>query len=422
MRQKFLTFGFEILQKYGQYIQRVLNISSFSLVKLLQHPNINCVKIVSAVNLKDCHERALEYDFIRRNSAVMTDLTFHGPNNGSDSPEMMYGNDCFQFEPNILIPLPVNTSNKSLVTKSQLARLELTRLCLSYEGFISLLRNAPSLQDLTLFKVTVFFHGYQDFPIFYDSSVTTLTATLAEICSPGSGATGLTPNLLRNFPRLETWNMTAVEPPYAWYNDSSLRDDLRKWCPHMKSIVFKHFRDTERLPSLLLNSICQPKSCTFSAKNLCGDMVLSLDSHFNSLTSIIIIDECVSDNMLKWVYQIPKLCPHLKVLSMKEMVLRLSTVKEHTWACQDLETLHVQFKELGASQEIHGSLKRLRYLRQQLGIPNSAVTDPIYFQVASYLFKFSKLTFIWLGTETYYIPVASVLYGPRIRGSGLVCR
>ncbi|KAK5817008.1 hypothetical protein F5H01DRAFT_321005 [Linnemannia elongata] len=278
------------------------------------------------------------------------------------------------------------SSPDSVVAKAHLLRMSLNRVRFIHEGFTDILRNSPVLRRLELFR---------------DSSVTS-HEPLAEICMPDPGP-GWAPSLLNQFSRLEEWHLPAVDRSKNWGNDPDFRRELRRCCPRLKTLRFDQVANTDKLSDLLLDSFIEPESCTFSAKNLSNSMVLSLVSHSNTLTTIIITDKCINAVAMRWLYLVPKSCSRLRVLSMRQLVLDMETVKENEWRCENLTELHVRFQGLEDTQLIDGCIRDMCSRRKKPYCINPG--NSISKQVSNHLLEFYRLTTICLGTKVYSLPI-----------------
>ncbi|KAF9279135.1 hypothetical protein BGZ88_000158 [Linnemannia elongata] len=356
--KKFVGISPKILHKYGHCIRQVFNIHVFGHLKTLQHPKVDSVVSTSIVNFIVPGARLLAFDFIRR---------------------------CSHF-----------------TVGTRLTSLTLTGIWFSHEGFTNLLRSSPTLRKLALSKVvTVHYTGELEFDIFRDASVTSLHASLADICMPDPGP-GWAPSLLHHFSRLEEWHLPAVDRPENWDGDADFRRQLEECCPRLKTLRFDQVDDADKLSDLLLDSFIELESCTFSAKNLSNSMVLSLVSHLNTLTTIIITDKCTDAETMRWLYLIPKSCSRLRVLSIRDLVLDMAIVKQHEWSCEDLTELHVRFEGLEDTQFIYGCIKDMCSRRQR---PYRITPgDSISTQVSNHLLGFYRLTTVSLGTKVYSLP------------------
>ncbi|KAF8943150.1 hypothetical protein BGZ47_005762, partial [Haplosporangium gracile] len=172
----------------------------------------------------------------------------------------------------------------------------------------------------------------------------------------------------------------------------------------LNRICFSHEGFTKLLQnSSNLHKLSLSKSYTFSAKNISNSMVLSLISH-NTLTAVIIIDQCTDATAMRRVYLIPKSCLHLEVLVMRALVLDMAVVKEHKWSCQDLRELHVQFKGLENAQAIDECLKIVFSRRSRSSTYNTV--NKGWMQIFDHLCQFDKLRTVSLGTKIYYLPLS----------------
>jgi hypothetical protein len=386
---KFVTLSPQVLAKYGHCIRQVLNILTFDHVKALTHPKLDSVTSMSVVNHGNPYHRAIEFDFIRRNNASLTELDFQAWRPHHDTPHELQNRNENYLEPSILAK-----------SESRLTNLSLGCVYFTHEGFTTILRNSPALRKLKLSRVIVV-HYNSAFELFKGSSVTSLHASLAEICMPDPGL-GWTPSLLHLFPRLEEWHLPCVDRSSNWGDDIAFRRELRDCCPRLKTLRFDPVDDTDKLSDLLFNSFRQPESCTFSAKNLSQGMILSLFSHLNTLTTIKITDKYTDDETLRWLYLIPKSCSHLEVLSMQDLVLDMESVEEHEWICKHLRELRVRFKGLEDIQLIDECLRKVCLQRQHPSPFSALHSTPL--QVSRHLLQFEKLTTVSLGTKLYRLP------------------
>ncbi|KAF9153964.1 hypothetical protein BG015_002223 [Linnemannia schmuckeri] len=395
--KKFVDLPRQVFAKYGCSICRVLNISTFKHIKVLQHPKVDSVVSMSVDNFGHPFDRTLMFDLIRRCNATLAELDFRGPAL-SWSSDLIKDQNGNYLEAGILTACLAPSPDVSAIG-SRLTSLSLNRICFSHEGFTNLLQNSPNLHKLALSEVIVS-HYCEEFEVFRDSSVTSLHASLVEIHMPDP-VYGCAPSLLHQFSRLEKWHITSVDRSKNWSTDANFRRELRECCPRLKTLQFDHVADTDKLSDLLFDSFREPESCTFSAKNISNSVVLSLISH-NTLTTIIITDQCTDATAMRWLYLIPKSCLHLEVLSMRDLILDIAIVKEHKWGCQDLQELHVRFEGLEDAQLINVLIKEWYLQRQRRYYAGS--TDSIAAQIFRHLIGFSKLTTVSLGTKVHSLP------------------
>ncbi|KAF9153963.1 hypothetical protein BG015_002222 [Linnemannia schmuckeri] len=397
--KKFVDLSCDVLNQYGRFIRKVINITTYDNVKTLQHPKLDSVVSMSIANHINPFHRSLELDFIRRCNATLTELDFRGQAPPSRSPRKVHERDENYLDAGILSSC-LTPSTGSYHVGSRLVSLSLTGICFSHEGFTTLLRHSPVLRKLALSNVFVD-HFHPGFDQFRDSSVTSLRGSLAEICAPA--VFGWTPSLLHQFSQLQEWHLTTVDRCSGWGSDTDFSRELATCCPHLKTLRFDQVTNTDKLSDLLLDSFREPESLTFSAKNLSHSMILSLISHLNTLTTVIITDQCTDATAMRWLYLIPKSCLHLEVLSMRDLILDIAIVKEHKWGCQDLQELHVRFRGLEDAQLINRCIKDICSERKR---PYRARTgDSISSQVSSYLVEFYYLTTVSLGTTVYSLPL-----------------
>ncbi|KAG0282914.1 hypothetical protein BGZ97_008790, partial [Linnemannia gamsii] len=230
--KEFVNIPRQVLDKYGRSIRQVLNIQTFQNLKTLQHPKVDSIVSMSVFNLICPFERTLVFDLMRRSNATLTELDFRG----QASPKMPYRmqyQDANWLETGILSTC-LTSSPGSFTAGSRLTSLSLTRIVFSHEGFSTLLRSSPALRNLALSQVTTP-HYNSAFDLYRDSSVTSLHASLAEICMPDLGP-GWAPSLLHQFSQLQEWHLTAVDRSKIWTSDADFRLELRRCCPRLKTL------------------------------------------------------------------------------------------------------------------------------------------------------------------------------------------
>ncbi|KAG0061310.1 hypothetical protein BGZ89_011576 [Linnemannia elongata] len=342
----------EVLDKYGGFVSQTLNISTFEHVQALQHVKVNSITSMKIQLLEDWLWRALLSDLLRRSHGSITSLTFgcHRPN--PDTFEEQRRHAFYYMHVNdIFAPFPSSTdprSNASLGTR--LKSLSLTHICLTREGFSSLLQYSPLLDELTLVRVMLICHK-PGIPLYTGSALRYLTATFTQ------------------------------------------------------TVAFKS-SNTEAMSALLLKNFKALESCTLPAKTLAMSTTLGLVSHLESLTTIRITGEIQDATSTQLLSVIMKLCRNLQVLSFESLVCDVEAVESYPWGCKELEELRVRFKGLDTPQDIDGCIKKLCSSRRSSGIivTRPMDTDTISSRVAQYLLQFKQLRTVWLGGRDYYLP------------------
>lgn len=262
--KRFVGLSPQVLDKYGHCVRQVFNIITFDQVKALLHPKLNQIQSMSVVNHINPYHRALELNIIRRNNATLTELVFRGPTPQPDTLVELRNRNENYFEPSILSTCFTSSPDTAKV-KSHLTSLSPNRVCFTHEGFTAILRNSPVLRKLKLSRVIVIHYNRDAFSVFKTSSVTSLHASLAEICVPDPGF-AWTPCLLHHFPCLEEWHLAAVDRSSNWGIDDYFRDELRECCPRLKAFQFDWINNTDKLSDLLLNCIRRPESIIFRSR------------------------------------------------------------------------------------------------------------------------------------------------------------
>ncbi|KAF9146269.1 hypothetical protein BGX30_002525 [Mortierella sp. GBA39] len=394
----------DVLDKYGGFVSQTLNISALGHIQSLQHVKVNSITAMRIHHLGNCLYRPMLSDLLRRSYGSITSLTFwcHPPEPNTFEKQRrkahhyMHVNDIFTPFPSSRGP----RSNASLGTR--LKSLSLTHICLTREGFSSLLQYSPLLDELTLERVTVVLHK-PGIPLYTGSALRYLYADFAQVWCNDS-LDPFAPCLLLHFPLLEKWHLTSLAQPNNRTIDLE-NLDFSSWCPLLKTVTFGS-DVTEAISTLLLNNFKDLQSCTLSAKALAMSTALGLVSHLDSLTTVRFTGKAQNSASIQLLSVIVKLCRNLQVLSFESLVCDVEAVEKSRWGCKDLRELRVRFKGLDTPHDIDGCLGKLCAMRRTGGI---VVTRPIEMgtistQVFQHLFQFKKLRTVWLGTKDYYLP------------------
>ncbi|KAK3833158.1 MAG: hypothetical protein JOS17DRAFT_741693 [Linnemannia elongata] len=397
----------EVLDKYGCFVSQTLNISTLGHIQALQHVKVNSIAAMKIQLPGDWLWRAMLSDLIRRSNGSITSLHFWCQPPQPDTFEKQRNEARYYMHVNdIFAPFPSSTDtrlNASLGTR--LRSLSLKLICLTREGFSSVLQYSPLLDDLTLERVMIMYHK-PGIPLYTGSALRYLTADFAQVwCNDGLDSSA--PCLFLQFPLLEKWHLTSLAQPSNRLIDLN-NLEFSSWCPLLKTVTFGS-HETEAMSTLLLNNFQDLKSCTLPAKALAMPTALGLVSHLDSLTTIRITGEAQDATSTQMLGVIVKLCRNLQVLSFESIVCDVETFKKFRWGSKDLGELRVRFKDLHTPQDIDGCIKQLCSSRRSGSIVATRSMDKnaIAARVAQHLFQFKKLTTVWLGSRDYYLPRSS---------------
>ncbi|KAG0271233.1 hypothetical protein BGZ96_005923, partial [Linnemannia gamsii] len=259
------------------------------------------------------------------------------------------------------------------MAKSRLTSLSLNRVCFTHKGFTAILQNSPVLRKLSLSRVIVI-HYDRAFELFKNSSVTSLHASLAEVCLPKPGPEW-TPCLLHHFSLLEEWHLPAVDRSRDWGIDAYLRDELKACCPRLKTFRFDQMENTDKLSDLLFNCIWRPESCIFPFENLNERLTFSMVTHNSTLTqqhSYI----CHPHRQMRRCCGNGIGIPAPQVLPASQGLLRRGTCfgygvrRETRMGSKDLRELRVQFKGLEDAQAMCECVQFVSLKRQRRAFDN----------------------------------------------------
>ncbi|KAG0273084.1 hypothetical protein BGZ95_011114 [Linnemannia exigua] len=404
--QRFNNIGPMVLDKYGSLIKRALNISTFEHIFSLQHPKVDSINALNIVLMDDWLFQELVADLIRRCKGRITDLTMLCPLSQIDTVVEQRRRARIFIHISMLMTTPMPSSASNLSHGHCLENLELSRVCITREGFSALLQFSPVLRKIKLFKVVILRHN-PAFKVFRDSSVTYLDAPMGDTLMPDPESPN-SPSLLAHFPLLQKWFITCLHRPTAWTNEA-VRSEISTQCPLLTNIRFGR-HGTETLDDLLLNCTQNLKSCSFSAYKLNMSTAFACISHLQTLTSITLEGTLRQHDSpeMQWVYFIPKLCLHLKVLSMEGLILDAKTVEDQPWTCLGLQELRVRFKGLESNGDIAWSVTQVCDLRRAVDFTLVRLQDKdtVLSRVTLHLVQFKQLSTFWAGTKEYYLPLS----------------
>ncbi|KAF9539442.1 hypothetical protein EC957_005401 [Mortierella hygrophila] len=393
----------EVLHKYGGFISQTLNISALGHVQALQHVKVNSIAATTIYLLADWLYRSMLSDLLRRSHRSITSLTFwcHPPQPNtfekqrSEAYHYMHVNDIFAPFPSSRGP----KSNAGLGTR--LKSLSLKHICLTREGFSSILQYSPSLDELILESVMVIHHK-PGIPLYTGSALRYLSADFAQVwCNDSSDPSA--PCLLLHFPLLEKWHLTSLAQPNNRTID--LKNlDFSSWCPLLKTVTFGS-DDADAISALLLNNFKDLKSYTLSAKTLAMSTALGLVSHLDSLAIIRFTGEVQDATSMQLLSVIVKLCHNLQVLSFESLVCDVEAVEKSRWGCKGLRELRVRFNGLDTPEDIDDCLKKLCVMRGSgsIGSTRHLDKDTVSTRVVQHLLQFKQLGTVWLGAKDYYL-------------------
>ncbi|KAF9080517.1 hypothetical protein BGX23_002025, partial [Mortierella sp. AD031] len=394
-----------VLDTYGGYISKVNNITTFANLQALQHGKVNSIKSMDIILLDNWLFREMLSDLVRRcqGSIRSLDIRCQSPNPNT-LEEQRKRNVHYYHVNDLFTTFPSSPdTGESASRGSSLTTLQLTHVCLTREGFSSLLRCCPNLDRLTISQVMLLYHK-PSIPLFTGSKLRYLAASFAQVWGHDTNDPSA-PCLLEQFPLLEEWHITFLFQP-AYRTIDPCRVDFSSYCPRLKTVRFGN-DNKETMSNLLLYSFTGLESVAFPAQNLVMSTALGLITHQETLTSIRIMDKIQDPSLMQWFYFLPRLCRNLEVLSIEQLVLNMDAVEKHRWSCEKLKELRVRFEGLDTPQDIDGCLMNIcvRSCTSDTPLAGPGTNmETISSRVTHHLLHFKKLKTVWLGTKVHYLP------------------
>lgn len=402
-----------LVDKYGGLITHAFSISSLKHIQTLQHAKVNALQTVQVKLTDNCNYRELAWDLISRCGGSIRTMELHCDPPSPDSVLKQQTELKYFIRLNDMSAaacLSPSTSNGEITTSrgNWLTSLRLEYVCLTREGFSSMLQRSPSLDRLVLNRAIIVGHS-DSVPLYTGSCLRYLSASLNQIYAfdiedPDA------PCLLLHFPLLQGWDILWMHRPSRW-TTNPVREEFSSWCPHLKTITFGT-KGTELISSLLINTFETLETCTITGECLTSSTALGLIAHKDTLTSIVIKDKTPQNDWRNWFQMIPRLCLHLQVLSLEPLSFDSETLDSFQWGCKDLRELRVRISDIGdgrqeAADGIDECLAQLCDWRR-FGVGASLIRfkgkESITTSVCHFLFQFKKLRTVWLGTKDYYLP------------------
>ncbi|KAG0313711.1 hypothetical protein BGZ97_009976 [Linnemannia gamsii] len=406
------------LDNYGGFISEVLNITKLENVRTLQHAKVDSIKSMRILLSGSWLYRSMLSDLLRRSHSSITSLsvrcnppepnTFRAQENGA--VHYMSVNDMF--------PPPPTLSDTTLTASKGhcLRTLSLAYVCLTWEGFSSMLQYAPALDELSLDHVLVIFYQ-PSIPLYTGSKLRFFSSSFAQAWGHDT-LDPRAPHLLEHFPRLEEWHITALDRPGVRKPPFSYLVNFSACCPLLKTITFNSNNDTsnnsdktELISELLFVYFKDLESCKLSANNMALSTAFGLTGHQETITSIVITDKLQGTQSMPWLYLIPKLCKRLQVLSLESFVVDMESIENHPWGCMELKELRTRFKDLDTPQDIDSCLKEIYRGRRSSAASILNLTNDkgaVLERVSGHLLQFKYLRTVWLGTEVKYLPLRPI--------------
>ncbi|KAF9127948.1 hypothetical protein BGW39_005459 [Mortierella sp. 14UC] len=402
-----------VLDKYGGFISRAVNISDMDHLQALQHSKVDALKFIKAQVSVACVYQQILSDIIHRCEGSLQSIDIFSEPSEPDTlvEQRKHGRHYF----NTIYAISSPPKSKSAEGGTGLTTLMFTRLCISREEFSSLLRRCPNLREMTLHQVLLFGHA-PSLTLFTGSKLRCLVASFAQVWDlDPQDLSG--PSLLAYFPLLEKWHVPSLDrSPNA--SLAVMRHDISHYCPVLKDIRFDR-GDPATASALLANTFKILESCTLSTQVLAASTVLGLVAHRDSLTSISITkiptdlirgSDALCDALsVQWLYMIPRLCHRLQVLSLGSFVCEIDEIENHDWVCADLRELRICVRGLTSAQNVEACLKQVCVQRRACGadVTRPRKEETTVGRVAQHLLQFKHLKTVCLGTQVYYLPSLS---------------
>ncbi|KAF9900751.1 hypothetical protein EC991_006924 [Linnemannia zychae] len=405
----------EALVKYGSFISRAINISNMDHLQALQYAKVDSLKLIKAQSgSNDTYEQILS-DTIRRCEGSLQSIEIFAEPSDPDTLVEQRKHGTHYFNGSYAISQPPKVAEEGGLTN-----LSLSRVCISREGFSSLLKRCPSLRHMTLHQVSLFRHA-PSLTLFTGSKLRNLEASLAQVweLDPLDFSA---PSLLVHFPRLEKWRIPSLTrsldvTPSSNRSSNALlavmSRDITQYCPVLKHIQFNQ-GDPVIASALLAKTFDGLKTCMLSGQVLSASTVLGLVAHQHSLTSIVVTkpitknspEALPNDSTMQWVYMIPRLCRHLQVLSLGPFVCDIGDIEDNEWVCRDLHELRVLFKGVRYPQNIEACIDLIctQWRVGRASMVLSKDKETVVARVARHLVRFKRLRAICMGTQVYNLP------------------
>ncbi|KAF8938496.1 hypothetical protein BGZ47_008554 [Haplosporangium gracile] len=233
----FATIAPEVLDKYGDLICQVLNITTEDQLESLQSANVDSLKLIEARVAISCVYHQLLSDTIRRNRGSTQSIAIHGQPPNPDTLEEQWKHvQYFLNATNAISSFhPLSESEAATRQGRTLSKLDLSHISISRESFSSLLQRCPSLQELRLHHVLL----YQHKPyliLFSESKLQILVASFGQVWNADPNDTSA-PSLLVHFPLLSKWCVTSMDRSVDT-TSTLMSQDITRFCPLLKNIRF----------------------------------------------------------------------------------------------------------------------------------------------------------------------------------------
>jgi hypothetical protein len=399
----------KVVEKYGRFIAQALNIRNLEHIQTLQNTNVDSLKTIQVRLTDNCFYRELVWDLISRCKGSIHTMRLYCDLPSSSNwllkqqkkPEyFIRTNDMI---PTVCLSPLANGGGMTTSRGNRLTKLNLECVTMTREGFSTLLQRSPSLDELTLYRVSIM--GHRDsIPLYTGSNLRYLSASLKQVYSYDS-INPEAPCLLLHFPLLKEWDISWMHQPEQWTSDPVCKE-FSVWCPQLKIISFGA-KGTPLISSLLINTFDTIETCTILGECLTSSTALGLIAHKDTLTSVTIKGTTLQSDWMHWFHMIPRLCLRLQVLSLEPLEFDSVALDSFQWGCQDLRELRVRFKGLKHARNIDGCLNQLCDWRRFGGgavLTRLKDKETIATRVCHYLFQFKMLRTVWLGTKDYYLP------------------
>ncbi|KAG0281533.1 hypothetical protein BGZ96_001100 [Linnemannia gamsii] len=407
----------DILDKYGDLISQVLNITTEAQLESLQSTNVDSLRLLQAQGNISCLYHQLLSDVIRRNTGSLQSIAIHIRPPCPDILTEQWKHDYYFLNATDAISSFYSLSKReaSAGQGRTLLTLDLSYISISRESFSSLLQRCPSLEELKLHQVLLCQHK-PFLRLFIGSKLRYLVTSFGQVWNADPNDTSA-PCLLAHFPLLKEWSVTSMDRSED-ITSTVMSQDITQFCPLLKNIRFDQ-GDPATATDLLSSTFHGLESCTISIQVLAASTILGLVSHQDSLTSVSVtsapttVDGAISARntvMKEWLYMIPRMCRRLKVLDLGPFVCDMDQVGNRKWVCDGLQELRVRINGLNAPDNIEGCLQQVYASRwtESPVLAQPVDNDAISARVGQLLLHFKQLRTVCLGTKDYYLPPSNI--------------
>ncbi|KAF9366275.1 hypothetical protein BGX34_004726 [Mortierella sp. NVP85] len=367
-QDRFVDVDPAVVKKHGHRIRSVLAVTQDDEIQALHHLSVCKVTNLTIVMPGTVNFQAYCGDLLRQNAASLKELDIIAE---GDSP-------VFPFDA-IFLPTGGRTT-------SPLSVLRIQNLTMTRDGFSSLLKMCPALEEMSLALITLLSTSCSE--PYQHTGVKHLKAPLEQLFGFARTSAVEGPSILAHFPQLTKFHSWCPDdPPPFPYDDMEIQ--FAKHCPLITEVITEtHAAVTPMFLGTIKNLV------HITVEEITSSVIMAMLFHGATLETVRTFAPDLNyyfENMvpeleekkacsiaLGWEFQlIPQTCARLTKLELPTFVMDMDDIERKPWVCMGLSQLFVRIRGLETAKTIdHATVLWAKHMKEKWQDRSGPVTTP----------------------------------------------